>query len=407
MEKEKLKYEDLFQTKSFASWKDFITEFMSAHYCENMLWRGQGNSSWEILSSYTRDVENKIKRLSNPTENISDKKNSPLALRYECAQHISFDYYNLIRLMPKENNPIEINPLQELLNPKITMKDSHYVRLFKFFSYFKDKQKDMSENDYTGQFGSMFDITFATELELSQWAWGQHYGVKTPLVDWTRYALYALFFALDGWKPENDEINVFSLNIHSLSRINESIANFPVESIPSLLQNKDPKEIKTSKHFIDTYLAIMFNELPIPSFSFKQPQVLLQEDDQNLFHYREVFADMAKMKLILPIGHTHQNLRLQSQGGFFTFTPSGISVENWCKRIIEARKEESLNIYPGMKINPLIVKYNIGIKGKKEKQECLAFLENANITAKTVYPDFQGLSKYIAYKSEPWNLYEY
>jgi len=307
--------------------------------------------------------------------------------------------------MPKDNNPIEINPLQEFLNPKITIKGRHYESLFKFFKYFKNKQRDMSENNYSDKFGSMFDITFGAELELSQWAWGQHYGVKTPLVDWTKYALYALFFALDGWETDIDEISVFSLNIYSLSRINENIVPFPGEKIPILLKVNDPKEIKILKHFIDNYLEVMFNKLPVFSFGFNEPQDLRQKDIENLLHYREVFADMAKMKLILPIGPAHQNLRLQSQGGFFTFTPSGISVENWCKRIIAARENKPLLNYENKKEKPLIVKYNIQIKDTKDKQACLTFLENANITAKTVFPDFQGLSKYISYKSESGNLY--
>ena len=52
----------------------------------------------------------------------------------------------------------------------------------------------------------------------------------------------------------------------------------------------------------------------------------------------------------------------------------------------------------------MLIKHII-LMSKDDKKNCMRFLENANINFKTVYPDFQGISRYLAQQSKRLNGY--
>ena len=118
-----------------------------------------------------------------------------------------------------------------------------------------------------------------------------------------------------------------------------------------------------------------------------------------------VAEEMAKLKVIAPLVDKDQNPRIYSQGGLFTFAPEGISIEEWCRRIIKAKEIIPCNrIIPFQQNEPLLIKYRFKIYSERDKLKCLAFLEQANINAKTVYPDFYGLSKYLEYQHGKYTI---
>ena len=97
---------------------------------------------------------------------------------------------------------------------------------------------------------------------------------------------------------------------------------------------------------------------------------------------------MRKLKLIASDHRRLKNDRCAAQAGWFTFAPGGISIEEWCRRV-----DLSFAVFELVRPSPLLTKYVIGFS-KNDREECLSFLEEANINAKSLYPDFYGISRY-------------
>lgn len=161
------------------------------------------------------------------------------------------------------------------------------------------------------------------------WAIGQHYGLKTPLLDWTESPYIAAYFAFykknDGQTKINDDSNVA---VYALNRITKR-----------LMQKK-----KNAKK-----------------------EVLLRE--------RFVEFDLLNSNF-----DPRQNQRLRNQKGKFTKALNGDDIESVMKKFWNKKKNGYTN---------KIILLKIMIPSKYQ-DECLKSLRSMNITHGVLFPDYAG-----------------
>ncbi|MFD0964288.1 FRG domain-containing protein [Pseudofulvibacter geojedonensis] len=146
------------------------------------------------------------------------------------------------------------------------------------------------------------------------WALGQHYGLVTPLLDWSKSPYIALYFALNHPLP------------------------------PS-----------SNKRTLWVFNPIGFQKA-----------------------YEQQNIKVSKIKVVdSPVD---ENVRLLSQKGKFTFTPNGLSIENYIKMNVNLS---------GLK--PILFRIDIP---EKVREIFLLHLNSMNINHSTIYPDLKGASGY-------------
>ena len=374
------KLTDLFFEKTFPSWQDFLSHLMNRKYDEPMLWRGQADARWEVVPSYTRDVERKIKAMIPDGSEDYDEK--VLQLRRDRAFRLSSIYHELLFNSPANVLGEKVNARQYFFKPPM-LQTYIYDRYIDIYLHFVNKKIIGLNEHIIQEAGSCYDMTFGIDIDISKWTWGQHYGVATPLVDWTRCALVALFFACCS-KCNADKIAVYALDIKKLGEVNQ-ITLPPQMSIHDIAQPTE-EILEELRQFFLAFFKGLTMEITLRQ----------QIPAQICIHVFNLLSDMKKLKLLGNDWGDNSNGRLNAQAAFFTFTPGGISIEDWCKRFYEVHKGGM----PLLKLRPpMLTKYIIPMS-KKDKKNCMRFLEEANINFKTVYPDFQGISKYLAQSSE-------
>jgi hypothetical protein len=208
------------------------------------------------------------------------------------------------------------------------------------------------------------------------WSIGQHWGLKTPLIDLCVYPYHALFFAFaEPDDSRNFTRAVFALDgaeIRSLNfEISESRGSRPFREA----LNNPPYSGDFAKSLMDDYGGIHrdFNSMvsrgDIPE-QVRSRIVQLNYQDQKA----------KELKLYCP--STNENRRLHSQGGLHVYTPSDISVEEW------VRVHHSLCPRPSL---PLLTKILIP---DSERKQILTGLNKMNINYMTLFPDFEGAAKH-------------
>ena len=371
----KITKQDLFQEQTFNLWEDFISAIMERRLDFGVkLWRGQGNSAWGLESSYWRNYKKNYRKGQKFSTFISD---------------IHWAYDNLRRNTFSERDDISNHLSLPLPNdPK-----NYAFELDKFEYEFAKFNQQSNDNI---NFGVALDYSCNFAMDLRHWAWGQHYGVKSPLLDWTIRPLLALYFACEGYKEKDqdgnnvDMISVYALNPSLLVKLN-------THSLNGLDKIKDEVTQEHIDEFIDKtctfFDGTIFSKDNLKSeIKVGQPEIF--------FKYYQIIRDAMKLKLILEC--SDKNQRQITQNGVFSYAPRLMTIEEWCERYLATFTEPDFDLFD----NPLsctrsnypekslIKKYNIKFSAAQRK-DCLAFLDSANINAKTVYPDFQGLSKYM------------
>lgn len=358
------------------NWKDFLNIFDKyPKLSEKFIWRGQADSRWDIIASFFRD---KTELSLSKDQNHYEYKYCYLEKSYNISERIQRHYYNFFHSI--NEIPLPLSDLSESLNFAPTN------GVFSFSTGIPaDIVKFCNENKFSSMISSNVDYSWGTRMYLKHWSWAQHYGVKTPLVDWTKFPFYALFFACDSISNSQSR-TMYALNIDDLLFLNMFMF------LPDFhtTHGKIDYQIKLLEQFFDIILGEQYKNFDIEKSSIDELVAL------GRFN-----KDKCKLKIISD--DTTDNKRILRQGGLFSYTPLGIGLEDYLNRLTSfLRKLETdypewakrLSILSNLKENGLLHKINIEFS-EEERLQCLKYLNMMNINHSSIYPDFYGLAQSV------------
>lgn len=162
------------------------------------------------------------------------------------------------------------------------------------------------------------------------WALGQHYGLATPLLDWSHSPYIASFFAFSpNTIPSPEKRSIYALEKHGLKKKEKEIEDFFKEN----------------------------NKIELDEFFEKNRPPTISLVDPNL----------------------EDNPRIINQAGLFTRAPILMSIDDWVDKFCV--NENTVKLY----------KINIS---NTERESVLANLEYMNIHSASLFPDLSGASMY-------------
>lgn len=196
--------------------------------------------------------------------------------------------------------------------------------------------------------------------EKDWWALGQHFGLATPLLDWTRSPFAAAYFAFEELASDPTDYRVvYGLSREAVDKKNEEISTaWNAEKVRTLEREriteelvrkaaKRKKESPTTKNARNEGTHIVANER-VPKIEFIDPM-------------------------------SDENQRLVSQGGLFTRAPIGTPIERWVSQAFEGSESAVL--------------LQIEVPDH-DRQQCLRALDRMNINHLSLFPDLSGASRW-------------
>ena len=196
--------------------------------------------------------------------------------------------------------------------------------------------------------------------EKDWWALGQHFGLATPLLDWTRSPFAAAYFAFEELAKNPTEYRVvYGLSRNAVNKKNEEISTAwnaekvraqARERITEKLVRKATKEKENSRAVKNT----------------ENEGTHIVKDER-----------VPKIDFIDPM--SDENQRLVSQGGLFTRAPMGKPIEEWVSDAFEGSESAVL--------------LEIQIPDF-DRQQCLRALDRMNINHLSLFPDLSGASRW-------------
>ena len=196
--------------------------------------------------------------------------------------------------------------------------------------------------------------------EKDWWALGQHFGLATPLLDWTRSPFAAAYFAFEELAKDPTEYRVVhGLSRNAVDKKNEEISNA-----------WNAEKVRTLQHERITEKLVR----EATDDEGKGPKVRRVE--------RETVPPLGKQRVpridfIDPM--SDENQRLVSQGGLFTRAPIRTPIEQWVSTAFEGSE------------STVLLKIEIP---DHDRQQCLRALDRMNINHLSLFPDLSGASRW-------------
>lgn len=181
------------------------------------------------------------------------------------------------------------------------------------------------------------------------WALGQHFGLATPLLDWTSKPFVAAYFAfIDSGSDQTSYRAVYALH---KPRIEEKVSEL-------IQQETDKREKERNK--VEKEKG--FNVLK------RFPEIPIRKD----------------VEFVRPM--SDENQRLVNQGGLFTRFLGDGDIESWISK----------NFHNDIR-GSYLMKIRIP---NKDRNGCLKTLNSMNINHLTLFPDLSGASKFCNFSAE-------
>lgn len=218
----------------------------------------------------------------------------------------------------------------------------------------------------------------AEKERLKLWSLGQHFGLATPLIDWTQFPFVAIFFA---FHEETDKVSPQEYRaIYALHMSNTRKKNYDIFHGGAMGMDYFSKSIRHPPYpdkFIEELIA-RFNFDESLKAELQKSKHLPQKTIELLIRWHKDSLDKKMLRLYVP--ESNENYRVYNQGGLFCYTPDDMSVEKWVRENIKTELDKSI-------LRKFLVP-------NSERKKILKALNKMRVNYLGLFPDFEGAAKY-------------